>query len=198
MPRPSSSRGQVHPLVALALAAIAVAALVAAVALAPRAGSQAPAAPASHAPVATPRPTLAPASPTPAPSQGTGAPAVIRIPLDIADDHDVVVALRDPDGHVREARSGRAADGMSVGWHDAEVVQTGPDTIRLTWVGLGFDDQVDVAVGRSKAAVSIQIAQAAPPPNADTLGYDRVLILSFDQPIDSGSVTTHVLDRAAD
>jgi len=53
-------------------------------------------------------------------------------------------------------------------------------------------------VGRSKGAVSIQIAQAAPPPNADTLGYDRVLILSFDQPIDSGSVTTHVLDRAAD
>jgi hypothetical protein len=94
--------------------------------------------------------------------------------------------------------SGHAADGMSVRWHDADVVQTGPDTIRVTWVGLPVDDIVDVHVDveRDGAAVSVLIAQAAPPSSSDAIGFDRVLVLSFDQPIDIGSVTTRVLDRS--
>src|SRR6478672_5996772 len=189
MSRQSSSTGQVHPAVALALGAVAIAGLVAAIVVFhPNAVSDpAPAAPTTPSPTIqapSPQPASTPIAVSPSPSVDPD-PAVVRIPLDIADDHEVVVALQDPGNHIRDARSGRAADGMSVGWHDADVVQTGPDTIRVTWVGLGFDDQVDVVVGRSKAAVSIRIAQAAPPPNADTLGFDRVLVLSFDEPVDA-------------
>jgi hypothetical protein len=203
MSRQSSSTGQVHPAVALALGAIAVAGLVVAIVVSrPNAAPNdpAPSAPTSPSPTiqaASPRPTSTPVPVRPS-SPADPDPAVVHIPLDIADEHDVVVSLQDPGGHVRDARSGHAGDGMSVRWHDADVVQTGPDTIRVTWVGLPVDDRVDVNVDveRDGAAVSIRIAQAAPPANSDAIGFDRVLVLSFDQPIDSGSVSTRVLDRS--
>jgi len=200
MPRPTaSSNGQVHPAVALLFGLLAVVGLVAAVTV----GRGAPAAPAgtpppSASPVApaTPAPTVVPATPTPAPSAPVNG--VVRIPLDIADDHSVVVALQDADGLLTSARSGRAADGMSVRWHDVDLERVNASTIRVTWVGMAVDEQVDVAVEAHGRAVAITIVQAGPVPYSDALGADRVLVLSFDEAIDVNKVHAEVLDRSVD
>jgi hypothetical protein len=200
MPRPSaSSNGQVHPAVALVFGLLAIVGLVAAVTI----GPGAPAAPAgsptpSASPTApyTPAPTQVPASPTPAPTASSNG--VVRIPLDIADDHSVVVALQDADGLLVSARTGRAADGMSVRWHDAALERVNASTIRVTWVGMAVDEQVDVAVEAHGRAVAITIVQAGPVPYSDALGADRVLVLAFDEAIDLSKVHAEVLDRSVD
>jgi len=201
MSRQPSSTGQVHPAVALALGAIAVAGLVVAIVVSGQNAAPndpAPSAPTRPSPTIqapSPRPTATPV-PVPSPSADPD-PAVVHIPLDIADEHDVVVSLQDPDGLVREARSGRAGDGMSVRWHDAELVQVDDRTIRVTWVGLPIDDTVDVVVERAGGAVSIRIGQSAPPANSDATGYDRVLVLAFAAPVSADSIELEVQDRAA-
>src|SRR5690606_37764639 len=56
--------------------------------------------------------------PSEAPSE---EPGTNRVPLDIADEHDVVVIVGDETGKLVDVVPGRAGDGMSVRWKDAKV-----------------------------------------------------------------------------
>lgn len=122
---------------------------------------------------------------TPAPSQ----PGSVRIPLDIATDHEVAVVIDDPSGVLAGAESGKAGDGMSVRWFTAQVRNVDPSTIEVTWVGLPFDDEVALAVSGDAGSLGLHVTQKAPPVDSDAIGFDRVLVLRFTEPVSADDVT---------
>jgi hypothetical protein len=174
-------------LVASGLLVLAVAAL----AVGTVAGRGPGASPAPSTPVASPspRPAVTP-GPTkdPAASPSPAAPALIRVPLDIVDEHDVVAVIDDQAGWITTARTGTARDGMSVRWFDVVVRNLDETTIEVTWVGLPLDDEVGVFLGGESDGVTLHFTQKAPPIDSDAIGFDRVLVLSFDRPVDAGTV----------
>ena len=198
MSRQSPSSGQVQPAVALILGAVAVVGLVALVTFGRPAAVVAPS---PSSPVSTPVPTKAPPSsapstPSPAPTQ---TPSVVtKVRLDIPDDHEVIAAVQDPDGIVEAVRSGRAAEGMSVRWHGVKTENLDDRTIRFTWVGLPQDEQVDIAITKEGREVSARIVQAGLYANTDTLGADRMLVVTFASPVHAADIATEVLDRTVD
>ncbi len=177
-----SARGSVMPLAAITLSLVAVVA-VALVGGFGRPGGPAPSASPSTPPSATPSAKPSP-SPSAAPGDGT-----VRVPLDIATQHDVSVVIDDETDGLVGASSGRAGDGMSVRWSDAEVVNAGDSrTLRVTWVGLPLDDEVRMSISAKDGSYEIHIVQAGPYPNTDAVGFDRVLVLEFDADIDPADV----------
>ncbi|HET9345399.1 MAG TPA: hypothetical protein VFO05_06835 [Candidatus Limnocylindrales bacterium] len=173
---------------AIAIVAVGVTALIASGALrpAPVTGGTP-----SHPPVASPS---APATPAPTKepiddfSDGSKS-----VKLDIATDHDVYARIDDATGKVVDARSGRAGDGMSVPWLDIKVENLDDHTLRLTWVALGNDDPVKVRVFEVDGVLNLVVLQAAPPPNTDSLGYDRILVLEFDGLVRAEDVDTEFI-----
>ena len=133
-------------------------------------------APPASQPPASDAPTLVPgAIPSAAPSE----PADGAIRLDIADPHEVAVAIRDPEGALTGAASGRAGDGMSVRWGDVAVANVDEDSLRVTWVGLPVDALVGLAVEADGEGYVLTLTQPAPPANSDATGFDRVIVLDF-------------------
>jgi hypothetical protein len=169
---------------AITVVAVAVIALIASGVLRPSpvtGVTPSPSAPASPAP-ATPKP--ANPDPTPVPTQADDfSDGVKSVRLDIATPHNVVAEIKDFTGHVSDATSGRAGDGMSVRWGDLKVVNLDDDTLRLTWVGAPSDDPVKVVVTDLQGEPTIVVMQLQPPPNSDAIGFDRVLDLDFDGPV---------------
>jgi hypothetical protein len=187
MDRHRSNRGQVMAATALALALIGV---VAVVAINPgpfgapaspgpnQAPSDGPSAPPSAPPVATPTP-----APREDPSDGR-----IDVDLDTATDHDVSVGVLDRSGSVVDVTSGLAGDGMSVRWFDVKVENVDDNTIRVTWVGLPRDEVVSLGISESDGNFAFDFVQAAPPANSDATGFDRVLVVTFDAPVDAADI----------
>ncbi|HSL32177.1 MAG TPA: hypothetical protein VK871_00930 [Candidatus Limnocylindrales bacterium] len=160
-------------------------------------GSPSVSAPPSAAP-STPAPST-PAPSTPAPSiRPSVAPSddlsdgVITVALDIATPHDVSVLIEDVSGSLVGASSGRAGDGMSVRWYEMAVENVDADTLRVTWSGFPADDELELGIVDVDGTISLQLVQQGPPLNSDGLGFDRVLILDFDHPVDAGKVLTSV------
>lgn len=137
----------------------------------------------------TPAPTAAPTG-APGPTAGASDAPVgpIVVDLDIATQHDVAVAIDDRTGAIESASSGTAGDGMSVRWGDVLVESVDPRTIRLTWVGLPIDETLGMAVARDGASVAIDVTQDLPPANSDALGGDRVLVITFRDPVEADDV----------
>jgi hypothetical protein len=190
MDRTRSTRGQVMAAAALAFALIAVVAIVA---IAPAS----PGVPSSPMPSPAPsdRPSADPvATPSPAPSQTPGRPTDdlsdgrAEVDLDTATDHDVSVSVVDRSGTVTDVESGRAGDGMSVRWFDVEVENVDAATIRVTWVGLPRDEVVALTISETVGGYAFDFVQAAPPANSDAIGFDRVLVIAFDAPVDAADV----------
>jgi hypothetical protein len=200
MDRHRSNRGQVMAAAALALALVGVVAVVAinpgtSGAPASPVPSQAPDGGPSAPPVATPTPEpSAPATPapaTPAPSEQPSddpSDGRIDVDLDTATDHDVSVVITDRSGSVVGVTSGRAGDGMSVRWFDVEVENVDGNTIRVTWVGLPRDEVVSLGISEADGTFTLDFVQDAPPANSDATGFDRVLVIAFDSPVDATDV----------
>jgi hypothetical protein len=206
-PSPTRARrGQVQPVLAVALGVIAIAGIVGAVlvsrpsASAGPGASDRPSTPPSSGPVATPvatpvaSPSAAPtAKPSVAPSAGIGS-----IDLENATGHDVVLQVHDQTDTLTGAVSGKPGDGMSVRWHDAIVKNAGARTIVVTWAGLPQDDTLDLGVAVVDGKLQVTIVQAGPVPNSDAMGEDRIVALTFDGPVSADDVTVLVLDRTVD
>jgi hypothetical protein len=144
----------------------------------------------SPSPVVTPAPSYIPSEePSEAPSE---TPESFVFDLDIATPHDVSVEIDDQTDRLTGARSGRAGDGMSVRWGDSIVENVDDDTLRITWVGLPQDDEVQVTVSQDGDTFVIAIDQAAPPANSDALGHDRVIEVSFDAGVAAGDIEVSV------
>ena len=196
MPRSTLSSRTVLPAAGL-LAVIAVLALVAGGALGrgvdpSPAPSDMPSTPPSAVPTAepstpaTPRPT---AVPTEAPSDGP-----VKVDLDNATDHDVSVVIDDQTGHLIGAVSNQPGDGMSVRWGDSTVENFDAQTVRLVWVGLPRDEQIRLTISGEPGAYQFQLVQDGPYENTDAMGFDRVLVLSFDSAVSADDVTVTIED----
>jgi hypothetical protein len=169
--------------VAAPVAALALAAIVAACG----ATTASPSSPASLAPtqvpVATPAPTQVPSE---APS---GSPLAIgTVKLDVALGHDVSVVVTDRGAGLVGARTGRAGDGMSVRWGTATVRNLDPRTIEVTWAGYPRDETVGLVVEPAGDGVHLRFGQAAPYPNTDAMGADRVMVLAFADAVSAADV----------
>lgn len=201
-------RGEVQPIVAVVLGAVAIAGIVAAVlvsrpAVAAPPAPSAPAAPSvsadpgrgpSPSPSAPAGPSNLPtASPTSVPSSGP-----VAIKLQNATNHDVSLKIQNPDAVLTDARSGKPGDGMSVRWHDSLVVNLDDDTIEVTFVGLPQDEIVDLVVTSSGDGIHLTLVQTGPMPLSDAMGEDRVLVLSFADPVAAHDVSVEILDRTID
>jgi hypothetical protein len=79
---------------------------------------------------------------------------------------------------------------MSVAWGQAIVRNTGPSTIEVTWTGIPRDETVTLVAQSDGDGVLLRFGQEAPPANSDAMGADRVVVLTFAEPIDAGHVVT--------
>jgi hypothetical protein len=183
-----SIRGRALPAATLLLALIAVVAVVASGALG-RAGNlpqPTPSPSPSGSPTSTPAPTPT-AEPSAEPSDEP-ADGVFDVDLDTVDDHDVSVVVDDATGSIVKVSSGSPVDGMSVRWSDMKIENVDATTLRLTWVGLPLDEQINLFVADVDGKLSLRFVQAAPPPYSDAMGYDRILVVTFDGPVSADHV----------
>jgi hypothetical protein len=183
-----SIRASASRVVAAGVAAVVLVAIVGAVAFA--AGRQ----PASN-PTPTASPTVTPATTSPAtPVPATRVPTAERVGvppvvvLDTIDDQDPRVSIDDQTGRLVAARSGHAGDGMSVAWNTAKVDQVDPTTIQVTWDGFPGEELVVLTVDAYGGNPALVFDQKVPYADTDALGADRVLILTFDSPVDAANV----------
>ncbi len=144
--------------------------------------SDAPSSPPSVAPSApsSPQPTVIP---TDDPADG-----LVTVDLVNLTDHDVSVAIDDETGILDGAVSGQPGDGMSVRWLDVKVENLDSKTLRVVWVGLPRDEQVQLSISEDHGTYRLGFVQAAPPANSDAVGYDRILVLRFDTDVSADDV----------
>ncbi len=187
MSRASSSRNIAGPAIALSVALLAVVGIMASGVLGRGVDPSPSTPPGSPTPVPT-------ASPKPSESPTTGD---LKVVLDVATDHDVSVLVTDKTGKLTDAKSGRAGDGMSVRWGDWKVENLDDSTIRLTWVGLPRDEALTLSITETGGTYELGLVQAAPPADSDAIGFDRVLVLSFDEPVSADDVDVTIRDAAA-
>jgi hypothetical protein len=208
MQRPSNrSTGVAAPGFVIAIAAIAVLVAVAGCAIGVAGARPTPVAP--SAPVATPvgpdltpvpalpsvlptgvpQASEAPSPLVPATPQADGVDGAI-IPLDVFLEHDVRLAISDPDGLLATASSGQAADGMSAAWGEAIVRSLGPRTIEVVWTGFPRDEVVALVVDPQADGVLLGFGQRPPPAVNDLMGADRIVVLTFAEPVDAADVQT--------
>jgi hypothetical protein len=163
----------------------------------PRPGTPAPSDPVVT-PSGLPTPSVPPtADPTDAPGGEPGdgpSRRVVRVPLDTATGHDVVAVVTDETGLLAGGASGRAGDGMSVRWLDVTVENLDTRTLRITWVGLPGDAEIDVLIEPDADRINLYIIQPAPPVDSDAVGFDRVLELTFADPVRAEDIQAVVLE----
>ncbi len=154
--------------------------------------SDRPSTPPSVAPSApsSPQPTV---EPTDDPADGP-----ITVDLDNLTDHDVSVVIDDETGILDGAVSGKPGDGMSVRWFDVKVENLDSTTLRVVWVGLPRDEQVQLSISEDDGTYRLGLVQAAPPANSDALGYDRILVLRFDTDVNADDVEVTFEEASAD
>ena len=140
-------------------------------------------------PSGVPQPSAPPSRLVPA-TPGTGGVDGMVLPLDVFLPDDVQLAISDRDGLIEQAASGQAGDGMSVAWGQAIVRNAGPRTLEVTWTGIPRDELVTLVAQSDGDRVLLRFGQEAPPENSDAMGADRVVVLTFVDPIDAGHVVT--------
>lgn len=135
------------------------------------------------APGGSPIPS-APASPVPvqpSPSQDPEAPIVVD--LETADGHDVTVEIVDELGWIVGAETGHPGDGMSVEPYTLQVENVDEDTLRLTWVDFALDRELKLHLIQGQDELFLVLIQPEAPDATDAMGFDRVLLVDFDEPI---------------
>jgi hypothetical protein len=140
-------------------------------------------------PTGVPQPSAPPSPLLPSTPEPDGVDGIV-IPLDVFLPDDVQLAISDREGLMEQATSGQAGDGMSVAWAQAIVRNAGQRTLEVTWTGIPRDELVTLVVRRERDRVLLRFGQEAPPENSDAMGADRVVVLTFVEPIDAGHVVT--------
>ena len=144
-----------------------------------------PTAPATPVPSAPATPV--PATPTPAPTDPVVGLGPIR--LAVASGSVVNVSIDDPDDLVTGAVAEQANPGMSFAWFNSSVTETESGAFRVTWVGYPRDEEVQLEVSRGESGgLVLHFIQAAPLPNTDGEGEDRVMVIELAESIDASDI----------
>jgi hypothetical protein len=195
MPRSSLLPRSVLPLAAI-LAVVAVLILVAGGALGRGVDPSLDPSPVpSVAPTVRPSPTPTP-SPTLKPTDGP-SDGPFRVDLENLTGDDVSVVIDDETGTLTGAASGIPGDGMSVRWFDVQVENLDAETVRVVWVGLPRDEELTLAISVEDGKYRLVLVQAAPPANSDALGFDRILDLRFESPVEASDVNVTIEEAPA-
>jgi len=80
---------------------------------------------------------------------------------------------------------------------DVKVENLDSATLRVVWVGLPRDEQVQLSISEDGGAYRLGFVQAAPPANSDALGYDRILVLRFDTDVSADDVEVTFTEASA-
>jgi hypothetical protein len=166
------------------------------------AGSDRPTPPAATpaAPVGSPAAPASPSSTPPAASKPPAAPSEepgrdampITVELETVDHHDVRVDIVDRTGSLTTAVSGTPAEGMSA--DGLEIRNVDADTLRLTWVDFGIDNALALFVDEVDGKLRMVLVQPPPKAPTDAMGFDRVLLVSFDSPVAARDVEAILQD----
>jgi hypothetical protein len=129
----------------------------------------------------------------------TRAPAATQVPTDDGDDAmPITVDLETPDGHdvhvdivdryglLKSAESGHPAEGMSVEPYTLQVENLDERTLKLTWVDFGIDNAL--ALHFFQEGRVLVMVQPEPDGDVDAIGFDRELILTFEEPISADDI----------
>jgi hypothetical protein len=170
---------------------------------APPPASASPSAPA-ESPAETPAPTPGPSdSPvpseppaaTPDPDDGGSDAMPIKVDLDNATGAHVYVDIADRTGLLVHAESGTPGDGMSVESYTLKVENLDATTLQLTWVDFPVDNALALYIDESEGdGIRLLLVQPEPTGPADSIGFDRVLILSFSEPVSADEVEAFLQD----
>ena len=79
---------------------------------------------------------------------------------------------------------------MSVGWGDAIVRNVDPRTVEVTWTGLPGDEAITLVAKPQGKGVLLRFGQQAPPAVSDAMGADRIVVLTFADPVDAADIVT--------
>jgi len=163
-------------LVAIALAAATVGGLFESrTVVVPPVPSASPSAPVAPSPSAVP-------SASPAPSS---SPAVVRV--DLVDDigGSAFVDISDLSGTMTAARSGQVSEGSEAATDIGVTNLDGdPASIVLTWVGCPSDTRHVLTIAADGRTMTLD----QPACVGDTVGVERVLVLTFSGPVPAGEV----------
>lgn len=156
--------------------------------------SPSPSAPATPGTPSTPQPSVQPSAPsTPKPTEAP-SDGKVQVDLDNETENDVSVVIDDQTGGLVGGVSGQPGDGMSVRWFDSIVENIDAKTLRVVWVGLPRDEELSLTITGKPGAYQLRLVQDAPPANSDAVGFDRILVLSFDSPVSAADVEMSIED----
>jgi hypothetical protein len=142
-----------------------------------------------------PSPTSAPiGTPIPAPSDGGGDAMPITIDLTNATGADVRVDIVDHTGSLDGATSGTPGDGASVVPYTLLVENVDDRTLRLTWVDLPIDNDLALFIDETATGLRLVLVQPEPTEPSDSMAFDRILDLTFDQPVMADEVEAFLQD----
>jgi len=110
----------------------------------------------------------------------------ITVDLETADGHDVHVDVVDRYGLLESAESGHPAEGMSVEPYTLQIENLDERTLKLTWVDYGIDNALELHFFQ-EGRVFVMI-QPDPDGDVDAIGFDRELILTFEEPISADDI----------
>ena len=149
--------------------------------------SRAPVVAPTPAPVVTPDPVVGPAPvASPEPTNGDDDAMPITVDLETADGHDVHVDIVDRYGLLESAESGHPAEGMSVEPYTLEIENVDERTLKLTWVDFGIDNALELHFFQDGKI--LVMVQPEPTGDTDAIGFDRELILTFEEPISADDI----------
>jgi hypothetical protein len=144
-------------------------------------------------PLNGPIPSETPAA-TPDPGEGGSDAMPIKVDLANATGADVYVDIADRSGLLIDAESGTPGDGMSVEPYTLKVENLDATTLQLTWVDFPIDNALALYIDESEGGIRLVLVQPEPTGPADAIGFDRVLILSFSEPISADHVEAFLQD----
>lgn len=185
-------RGRQGPVLLLLLVGLIVAGLIAAAAVFGRSDGARPV-PSNRpapAPVITPESSGEPAdAPGDDPSEPPPVDAMpLNVVLETLTGHNVSVDIVDDTFSVVKAESGTPTASASVEPYTLHVANIDDHTLRLTWVDRPGDNQLALFIDR--AAGRFVLVQPEHDTDGDAILHDRVLILTFRDTIDAGSIET--------
>jgi hypothetical protein len=145
----------------------------------------------------TAKPTAKPSSrpsttPTPAPTDGGIDAMPIKVDLDNATGAHVYVDIVDETGLLTAGASGTPGDGASVDYRTLDVESLDPRTLQLTWSDYPIDSALALTIDRFDGKLRLLLARPEPTTETDAMGFDRVLILTFSEPVSADDVTAVV------
>ena len=99
------------------------------------------------------------------------------------------VDIDDPRRILTGAVAEQANPGMSFAWLNSSIDDLGDGRYRVTWVGYPRDEEVLLEVSETESGgVLLHFIQAAPLPNTDGEGEDRVMVIELAEPIDASDI----------